>query len=475
MERILQIKGEQWASGLSIQSTLMKGGIFKQASNFDPFESIGVMQPSLGPSANISSTITKNIKYMTGFNDGGLQSFFAYADDGSTPALYKVSFAGIVSDYTSNITATTSSARGAILWKSKYIYARNDEIRCINPTSTPSDTQLVTISNSTTTDHPLTLGADLNLYFPNGNQIGRLISTAGTSGNTENAFALETGMTIRKLINDGRYLIIMADDGPVNIGNPGNYRCVVAYWDMASALLTQRYDFRETGLIGGDILESAIYVFGQDNIYVTNISTRPQIIFSFKGNSTITGRPTSAGAIIVRSNSILWGSGSNIYGYGSLLGGQPKIFYQPYSISSGNITSMIYNGLTLWVATDVHTLYQMNTTRSESFLLLSNITFNKLYRFEYAKIVTQVPLSSGQSIIVQLATGGGGILLNNATKSFSADGARQALIYKANTSGNPATTLSFQELTTLNIDSFQVPILLFEIWATPLENQNQTI
>ncbi len=488
MERILKISGEDWAKGISLQQTQMKGGIFFQASNFDPFERLGVMQPSRIAERYGNSQVTKSIKYFTPFATGGIPYFYGYADDGSATAMYQINaVTGAVTDVSSNISTASSTARGTIIFNGLPIYAKNTDIRFYNKLlidGSGSDASIIT-SGITSGDHPFTIGADLNLYFPNGNSVGRVTNSTPNSTptfvGTASVFTLESTMNIRHLVNDGRYLIIIADEN-TGVGNLGNFRTVVAFWDYTSGTLTQRYDFISGGLIGGVLLEDGIYIFGYDGIYVTNISTSPRVIYPFKGNTSVINYPNSVGSIIKRGNSILWGSDAKVYGYGNLITGEKKIFYQPY-VFDENITALTAGGFSsssvdvVWSGSSGNKLYACTSgTRNESFLLLSNVVFDKMYRFEYVKIVTRLPLSSGQSIDVKInSQAGGGVILNTTTKSFTNDGARQVLIYKPSPFAGSSDRSVFEELTSINIDSFKVPILSFEIWATPLDNQNQLL
>lgn len=461
--------------GISTHSQLMKGGIFKTAG-FDPFRRMGVASSFNAGTRYGNATVTKTPKYFAGFNDAGTASFYIWADNGTSPALYKTSLAGSVSDYSSNVVVTNSLARGLIVWKNKLVYARDTEIRCIDLTGTPNDTQL--LSGLTSGDHPFTIGADLNLYCPNGNSIARLTSTAGTTGNTISCFDFETGMNLRHLINDGRYMVILGDTNSLTSGtsNNTNFGCLVAFWDLTSPTLAQRYDFFSSGLIGGGQLDDGTYIIGRDNFYVCNVATRPSVVTPFTGSANITIKPSGVGAIAVRGNQLIWGNATFI-GYGNLTTGDKKIFFVPASNSGGNITAIGTQTNAIWAGSDTPDLYDYDNGGStiSSSIVLSQIVFERPYQFDYAKIVTYQALSTGQTFSFSMNTLNATYQVTQSDdKAFSSDGVRTSLIFKRkNTAGN-AFAQTFEELDNITI-ALNAPIVKFEIWGTPVDNQDSKL
>jgi hypothetical protein len=467
--------------GISTHSQLMKGGIFKTA-NFDPFRRMGVASSFNAGTRYGNATVTKTIRYIEGYTDSSTPSLLEYADNGTnTSALYKTAFAGTTTDISAAISTATTLARGCKIWYGTFIYAKNTDIRYYDNLAFTggSDASIIT-SGIVSAEHPFTIGADLNLYFPNGNSVGRIVNTTPASTptfvGTASVFALESEMIIRQVINDGRYLVILADNNTQNTTTGANFRCCVAFWDMTSPNLAQRYDFIGTGIIGGGQLDDGTYIIARDFLYVCNVATRPSAISPFTGSANVTVRPLGVGAIAVRGNQLIWGN-ATFMGYGNLTSGDKKIFFVPANNSAANITAIAIQQNTIWAGSDTPDLYAYDNAgaaQSTSFSL-SQITFDKPYTFDYAKVVTYQALSSGQSFSFSSSTLNGTYQVTQSDdKTFTADGVRTSLIFKRkNTVGN-AFAQNFEELDNITV-TMNGPIVKFEIWATPIENQESKL
>src|SRR5207249_3506376 len=85
-----------------------------------------------------------------------------------------------VTDISSSIETGSNTARGAIMWKGKFIYLKNLRARSWNLNVT--DTDILT-GLTTGVPHDPCIGADGNLYIPNGNEVAKCIINTGTTGN----------------------------------------------------------------------------------------------------------------------------------------------------------------------------------------------------------------------------------------------------------------------------------------------------
>ncbi len=482
MERILQIKGDDFMKGISFQPNLMKGGIFQSAPDFDPFRTYGLLQQSPVSTLVDHTTVTKTIKYFAGYQQSGNQYYYAYADNGSTLAMYRVAdITQTITDVTSSIASSSSAARGIAIFNALPWYAKNTEIR-YNTALDFSGTDTSMITGLTSGEHPFKIGADLNLYFANGNSVGRIVYNAGSPVATAAAFSLEMGMTIRKLINDGRYLIILADNG-VGANSGGRVNSVVAYWDMTSGNLTQRFDYFSGGIIGGEFCNNSIYILDYDGLFICNSATSPTLVASFKGNSSFSSAaPVSSSTILVKGDILYWATSSTIYGYGNPIPSQNKIFFTPHFFPLGGITALTTNGSYFWVGTSTSSFsapaiyYTNSNTYSTINVVLANVTVEKPYRLKYIKVVTSTPLSVSQNVTVQMTSAGGIYVPTNSTqKSFSDGnvGARQVLWFSVNpTSSTKSYFEDYKFIITLGAG---VGVEKIEIWAEPVDNQLQEI
>lgn len=469
--KIFEIKGEDWMKGFAYQNTLAYGGLFRQAANFDPFKRMGAMSPTAVPVQDTGVPVAKTVRYIASGQSGGTNYLYSYADDGSASYLYRTNAtSGVTSDESSSITSTTN-ARGAMVYGGYLLYARTTTIRsCLINLST----NVEILTGLTDAEHPFTIGADLNIYFPNGNSIGKINYSTGlaaTTGNSTAVFSLEASMTIRHLVNDGRYLVIMADNGGTS--SSGKVNCVVAYWDMTSSTLTQRFDFLGNGLTGGVLMDSTVYVFGKDFLYVTNVGTSPKVIYNFLGSFTnISLYPTSPAQISQQGNSIFWGTSSGaIYAYGSYVSGTKKIFYHPYTLEAA-CSAFIQTGVIPYGATTGSKLYGIGfaPATNQSVTLSSSLALlPQPYRFEWAKITTRAALASGDTMTFSINPSVGYIVAND-TFTFAADGAKRTKVFKATGGG----VLNFDEFY-FTLSSCNVVIEKLEIWGTPIDPQQQII
>ena len=69
MEKIFELKGEDFSKGISAQGNIPIGGIFQSFRGIDPFYKQGLAVPSLTPDEITTSTTPK---YLTSYNDGGV-------------------------------------------------------------------------------------------------------------------------------------------------------------------------------------------------------------------------------------------------------------------------------------------------------------------------------------------------------------------------------------------------------------------
>lgn len=484
IKKLLELRGEDWMGGISIHPTLPLGGIFRSATNFDPFEKMGYMVPSRAPVRYGTATATTQIQYFANFTDNNLPYMYGYAGAtaGGTTALYKIlATDGTTTDVSAEISTSSSAARGCIVHKSKFVYAKDASIRANAIVVASGSDAAILSSGVNSAEHKFEVGADLNLYFTNGVSVGKIVDVTSTTGNTGNAFSLETGMTIRDIANDGRYLVIVADDR-TGTDVLGVYNSVIAYWDYTSGVLTQRYDFQSGGLTGVQIMDGNAHVFGNDGMFVCNVASFPQLVIPFRGTANLTGTyPKLSSAIIKRDNAILWGDANSgkVFGYGSLIAGQKKIIFQITTAGGGNISALNNQGSTtsvssfIWMGTTTPALYGqgISNTRDQAVVDVANIALPRTFKLSFIKVITTELLSSGLSITASILSQDQNKVVTQSTFSFAADGAKQSkMLYPES-----AAVVQFNEIARLRIDSTKAPIAAVEVWGEEVELQDQSL
>lgn len=478
--KIYELKGEDFTKGLSYSTNFPIGGLYSSASNFDPFEDYGYYIPSLDTVVtDATKTFTPTI--LTSFNSSGTAYIYCH-----TPTkLFQVLDGSpyTTTDVTSEI-SVANPVGGAAIFKGRYVYvdvaAANVYSNTI-PVASGSNTAILTSGATSEHYRPMCIAPDKNLYICDGVQIDQITSVTGTSGNTTNYYALETGMIARDLTNDGHYLVVIADNNSSHKissnGVTGNYRCQVLFYDVNNGRSTADYiyEFTDSYLTSVKVLDGAVYIFGKDNLWVCNSQTPPKSIFSFKGNSTITQPPERPFQVTVKGNSLHWvAEDNNTYAYGSMVSGKKKVFYSPYYTAS-NQYCITNNGSNFYIGCDgsnqMLRITGTGTTRSLNTLATAKQFLPQPYKFAYAKVVMKAKLSSGGSVYLGMTNSDGNITFAT-TKVYSTIGAKQSILFHLEND----TTASVKEFNdfVLTVGSNQA-IARVEVYAYPIDNYGQTV
>jgi len=486
MNKIFEIKGEDFSKGISAQGNIPIGGIFQQFKGIDPFYNQGLAVPSLTPDEITTSTTPK---YLTSYNDGGVD--YVYWSGGTTIKQILKDSPYTQVDRTSEISPLYSNHCGAIVWRGKYIYAltgngvRSNSI----PLALANDITLINAWQYVTDCIPMTIGADGNLYCAgDGDKVHQVTNESGTSGNS-NYLQIDTGFTARDVINNGRYLVILADNNARLTADRrvGNYRCRVYFWDMIKTTADVIFDIDDSYLIAGEQLDGNIYFFGYNGLYVCNEMTSPKMVRPFVSyNGLSRAKPLTPYQLVKSKGSIYWIDGSNntlyngkVFAYGNPTNGLTKIFYQPHINGNAGQTNaeavLQVFGEQIWVGTAQPRIWVQNTgsTRSIGIVTTLDKVLPQPYRYELTKVVLASPLSAGQSVTLS-ATGANGskTISELETKSYDAANPRQILIFKT----KPASgTQNLIEDIRVSVETTGATIQRISVYGTPLDDITEII
>lgn len=437
--KILELSGDDFLKGLSTQPTLARNGIFRSAPGFDPFEVEGYLLPSL-QATELTAPVTDPIKVITNWNSGGTEYIYAHSNSKLYQYLRNSPYTQTDVSAQIDLSATAYGVTGAIIWKGRYIYAQDTDLRSNTlPVAIGNDVQILSGSNSTELDvRPMCIGSDKNLYIGDYGSVAKCTNATGTSGNALDELIIDYNYTVRAIVNDGVYLIIFADNNQVTstARKQGNYSCKVYFWDIGSVDKTSQ-DFSwvipgASYIIGAEIVNGIIKVFTPEGIYMCNSGTPPRLIWRFSGNSTITKRPMTPYQITNDGETVYWGdgetNGQNVYA------NTGSTFYTPYIThgSSAKHTALNYSAGVLFAATDSPKFYIHNvgTTRGNATAQTANIVLNNPFSLSFIKIVLKERLSSGQSVAVSLFDSEGTVISDTDTKSHSTIGAKKSLKFE---------------------------------------------
>lgn len=484
--KIYEIKGEDWTKGLSLKSSFPVGGIFRTAQNFDPFEDYGFLRSSLD-SATANNTTDTPIT-ITNWNESGTAKLYVHTDDHLYEVLSDSPYTTTDESAEIDVTGTVT---GATLFKGRYIYAQADTTEVFSntlPVASASNIKIFDSGGSNTAWWtPMAIAPDKNLYFAHG-EICRITKVSGggeTAANNGTYYALESSMYARDLVSDGHYLVVVADNNTSNQRGAtparGSYRCQVLFYDVNNGRSTADYiyEFTDSYVTSVRFLDGAIYIFGRENMWVCNAVTPPKPVFSFNSTSTIIEPPKTPFQVTQNINSLYWCGTTNnvIYAFGSLTTGMKKVFYQPYS-ASGVPASIATNGTLFYVGTSSASqmLSVLNTGSSRAITTsaTASIYLPQAYKFAFAKVIMKSKLATGGEVYFGLTNNNGENISKNRTKTYSEIGAKQAIIF--NLENDTAPNVSIKEFNDfrLTIGSNQ-SVARVEIWATPVENYDQTV
>jgi len=499
MNKILEIKDSDFLKGESISTDSPYGGLFDRLENCDPFETPGLALPGLSPN---NQTLATTPQFLTSFNSSGTNYIYAH----SNTKLYQVlqDSPYTVVDKTSEIyqhlaIGTAAVTVGRVIWKGKYVYititsSTNGYISANSlPVASGNDVLLKNgLGTATATYLPMEVGADGNCYFAYGQlTIGELTSATGTSGNS-NLFYIDEGYYIRELINDGRYLVILADNNTENMADrkTGSYKCKVYFWDMvqtdASGRITtdQTFDLNDSWITGGRYLDGGIYFFGNNGLYVCNSATPPRLIRPYATTSGFQSKPLNASQVVATKGRIWWIDGTStskydVLAYGNPITGQQKILARPFTrpIVAYLMTCLLISGDTVVMGTNQSGLYFFTgTTRGELVLTTINYNLPSPFTFDLVKITLSKPLAQANDFL-QCVVISNDNQISAETKSYnSANPNKQTFIFKrVATSPNQPSVIENYRLT-INLSSHNdAAIQRIAVYASPLNDINEIV
>lgn len=473
--KILEVGGEAWMSGISLQPYLNIGGLFREATNFDPFEQIGIYKTSLVGREWGASTVAVAGLFNVEANISNTPYFYNFGND----TVYRVKVTGSVSNVqnmSAHITGMTNM-RGAGAYKNKILYASNDTLKA-RPTDISTGSEVTLLSNLETANHIMKDGADQYFYMTNKNHLAKITNVDGTTGNDAQYYTFEDDIVLRDLESDGKYLVIAGDNnGSTDLTFRMVSKCFVAFWNMKSQDFSQYWEFKDSNVIAIQKIENDILVFGRNNIYICNVDSPPQVLMSLMGNSNIvqpvsgnnTGAVTSAGDGVV-----MWGGTDTVYAYGRVHPSLKRIFYKPYSLTTNNVSSLFHTGSFLFATTDgtFQILdFAQGSTRQTSTVSIAGIDFKTKYKLSFVKVILNEALESGESVDVLIKTENDTrTILSSNEWQYASDGTNSSHMFYPKQSSSSSSVIAglFEDVTKIQIINKKAAIRRVEVWAEPV-------
>lgn len=486
-KKLFSIEFGQWEKGMSYETSTMVGGIFKQLTNCDPFEGRGSLTPvnfAAEIGAGVIST-SKVIRAILPVYASGTNQFYCLADDYK---LYRVDNTAPVVDVSAQIGSGTASAVDLATFKGGLVYAMGGEVRFnAIPVASGSDVQILSASPTSN----FVVGADRNGYIaatvatiPS---VYRITNTAGTSGNSAVTATFEANNTIRKLINDGYYLVWIGENSTQAAA--GRSIITVAFWNMVASTFDQIFEIKGATYGGAELVDDYIKIITSNGIYVTNFSTKPKKVVNFGGSVATTDIPGTFTKVTgLHKDRLFWGtyqSSGNIYQYGapifketpklSLIGSTATETPTAATITltalaSNNTRFIVASGLSGDSSVELFDL-RGGTSSATAIANVAGFSLGKPFTFHSARVITKAPIASGNSVSLQILTANSTKTIKaSETKTNTTDPGERVLIFDHTSAGDGSDVNSFDDISDIKLTT-NVAINSLEIWGNPVSER----
>lgn len=437
-----------------MQDNYPAGGIFQaSAYNFDPFETMGYLQPSLLPTVIDETKVLQVMNSCVyGFDNNGYIVFAGNRSGTGVKNLYRIKASDqSVTDYSiTGGNATGSRSFGGLGFSagiagtsSRLLFtdSTNGTIYSMTLAGLTSETALLTQSSYDGTRLMIFHNApDKNTYFVGqslAGEVGRIDTITGAGTNTETAFQCDPSLTPKDLTSDGRYEIIIADDNPSNTtGITSN--CKVYFWDMDSADPSVVHSIPDSYLIASRFVDGRLLVLGASGIWQTGIGMSPKLVFPLSASQL----PQNPYQVTVQNNILHWvstTSGAKTYAYGAKIGN--PIFFSPYQTTGSDnlhtafISSGIYFYASLTAGTNTTKIYIHNlagSSRQNTTVETTPKTYSNPFTFSYAKVTLKSKMTSGMSVNLTIYNAGDETIMDTNSQAFSVMGGKKSMKFTAN-------------------------------------------
>lgn len=479
--KILELSKLDWMKGMSLQDTYPIGGIFQSSSyNFDPFETMGYLQPALA-SVQLDSAINKKPTASVAMQSGGVGYVFQIANRtaGAAKCLFRIK--------TSDLTVTTQSVTGGLAAGARTfsgcgifqgqiftLDVGNGFFYRIEPVSFTETLIAVGLSGgygAHTIPVVIHNAPDGNAYFTKTGSDGKIGRITNAYVLTDGAFQGDPNLTPKDITNDGTYLITIMDENPTQVSGI-NTKCQVYYWDMDKANADLVQTIPDSYLISSRFVDGRLLVIGASGIWQCGIGTQPRLILPL----TASQLPINNQAVSVSGNIMKWvaGTSGREYAYGAKVG--KPIWYSPFQSnqSAFNQTTLACSGIYDIVGVDDGAsggkayISNTGTTRSSATVVTAPNVLPVPFKFNYAKVTLKSKLTTGQAIDLYLQNSEGLEIKASDTKSYSASNPIRTFIFKPKKSATQV--MNFEDIVAYINPQNGAVVQRVVVFGTPLED-----
>jgi hypothetical protein len=383
MQKILDLSEKEFLTGISTSSQLQNTGLWSTMQNVTVVgdtsvgnTKLGLLQAVVQPGAPTSAILSDQpLDYAKNITGSDTKVYFI----GSSGHLYEYNIAtGTATDKRSG-TPITNPAAGIFVFKhdtgvTKLYYFQTGQLGQWDlsgayPTGWTDNYYSTNIAS--TQWHSVHKMFD-EVYFANGNYIGKAIDNTGTGGLTITPRALDfpSDHRVNCIDDDGVYLVagITAN---TSTGRTNLSRTRVIFWDKNSSSWNREYDIPDPAILSIKRVGSHMEAVCSRGIYAFSFTAPPQLMLGPLGVAQTPAYtvPTQNSAAVL-GEALLWASeytGINgaISAYGKLTPQCPRAYLQPWGGLSAIPTIIapdIEAGLIYLVCNGSNALHLVGTT-----------------------------------------------------------------------------------------------------------------
>lgn len=497
--KILELSEKDWMKGLSAHAGMAIGGIFQTATEFDPFSLPGYLRGSISPTDVDNTTLSTEINAMSsGADTSGVGYVIAIGNraSGGAKCAYRIKTSdNTVTDFQASV-GSALLLNGCLVYGDYILYAdgNNGVIRsCLFP-SFASDIFIETpaSTNWTATNQPCVFRVGPSgyvHYFSNvaNGKVGVItVPGSNSANNTEDSIIVQTNLTPKDGVSDGRYFVVIADNNPLQATGISS-DCKVFYtvpafsagvptsttvWEVAHTIPDQY-------LIAIRYVAGRTYVIGYSGIWEVGIGMSPQLVMPLLPSQL----PLNPYSVDVQKNIMVWqgkATGAGVFAFGHAFGGKP-ILYTPYDSDASTRLGValctsgdyLYAGLDDTGAATKVVAHNWGTTRANTTIQTIVQHLPQPYSLSNVKVTLKKPLASGESVLVSVYNANGEEIMSDNTLSFSANGAFRTLLFQPKPGSSGALT-HFENFY-LQVSAVGGAIVdRIQVWATSEEPLSQT-
>jgi len=495
--KILELRASDWMKGISAHAGLPVGGIFQTADQFDPFSLPAYFRGSIAPTDVDNTTLSTEINSMASGSSAGVGYVMALGNraSGGAKCVYRIKTSdNTVTDFQASVNNNTL-LEGCAIYGGYFIYGDGTSAT-INSTIFPTIGGNTTIENSisglSTTYQPIVfrVGPSGYLHYIFGSQAGKVgvitVPSSNSANNTDDSVVVQTDLTPKDAVSDGRYLVVIADNNPSQASGVTS-DCKVFYtvpafsagvptsttvWEVAHSIPDQY-------LIAVRYVGGHTYVIGYSGIWEVGIGMAPQLVMPLLP-SQLPLNPYSVD--ITNNNVMIWqgkATGARVYAFGNPFFGKP-ILYTPYDSDSSTRLGValctsgdyVYAGLDATGSATKVVAHNWGTTRANATISTITQHLSEPFSLSKVKVTLKKPLASGEEINIQLFNANDEEILTTSSRTFTTYGALRTMVFEPAPGSTPIPTFENYYITVNAVGGAIVDTV--QVWAKPITALKQT-